>query len=42
MRATGITDCLKNDGPLAEARKMSNHADNAAYDRREDTASPSE
>jgi hypothetical protein len=27
MRATGITDYLKNDGSLAEARKMANHAD---------------
>jgi site-specific recombinase XerC len=42
MRATGITDYLRNDGSLAEARKMANHADTRTtqlYDRREDTAS---
>jgi hypothetical protein len=36
MRATGITDYLKNDGSLAEARKMANHADTRTtqlYDR---------
>ncbi len=27
LRATGITDYLKNDGSLSEARKMANHAD---------------
>jgi site-specific recombinase XerD len=27
LRATGITDCLKSDGSLAEARKMANHAE---------------
>jgi hypothetical protein len=27
MRATGITDYLKSDGSLSEARKMANHAD---------------
>jgi integrase/recombinase XerD len=27
LRATGITDYLKSDGSLAEARKMANHAD---------------
>ena len=42
MRATGITDYLKSDGSLAEARKMANHADTRTtqlYDRRGDTAS---
>jgi integrase/recombinase XerD len=42
MRATGITDYLKNDGSLAEARKMANHADTRTtqlYDRRGDAAS---
>jgi site-specific recombinase XerD len=42
MRATGITDYLKSDGSLAEARKMANHADTRTtqlYDRREDAAS---
>ena len=42
MRATGITDYLKSDGSLAEARKMANHADTRTtqlYDRRSDTAS---
>jgi hypothetical protein len=27
MRATGITDYLKSDGSLSEARKMANDAD---------------
>jgi site-specific recombinase XerD len=27
MRATGMTDYLKNGGSLSEARKMANHAD---------------
>ena len=39
MRATGITDYLKSDGSLAEARKMANHADTRTtqlYDRRGD------
>jgi site-specific recombinase XerD len=42
MRATGITDYLKSDGSLAEARKMANHADTRTtqlYDRRSDAAS---
>jgi site-specific recombinase XerD len=42
MRGTGITDYLKNDGSLSEARKMANHADTRTtqlYDRRGDTAS---
>ena len=42
LRATGITDYLKSDGSLAEARKMANHADTRTtqlYDRRSDTAS---
>ena len=42
MRATGITDYLKSDGSLAEARKMANHADTRTtmlYDRRGDSAS---
>ena len=42
MRATGITDYLKSDGSLSEARKMANHADTRTtqlYDRRSDTAS---
>jgi len=41
LRATGITDYLKSDGSLAEARKMANHADTRTtqlYDRRGDTA----
>jgi hypothetical protein len=41
MRATGITGYLKNNGSLAEARRMGNHADTRTtqlYDRREDTA----
>jgi site-specific recombinase XerD len=42
MRATGITDYLKSDGSLAEARKMANHADTRTtqlYGRRGDSAS---
>ncbi len=42
MRATGITDYLKSDGSLSEARKMANHADTRTtqlYDRRNDAAS---
>ena len=42
MRATGITDYLKNDGTLSEARKMANHAGTRTtqlYDRRADVAS---
>ena len=42
MRATGITDYLKSDGSLSEARKMANHADTRTtqlYDRRGDVAS---
>ena len=42
MRATGITDYLKSDGSLSEARKMANHADTRTtqlYDRRADVAS---
>lgn len=42
MRATGITDYLKSDGSLSEARKMANHADTRTtqlYDRRSDSAS---
>ena len=42
MRATGITDYLKNGGSLSEARKMANHADTRTtqlYDRRADAAS---
>jgi site-specific recombinase XerD len=42
LRATGITDYLKNDGSLSEARKMANHADTRTtqlYDRRGDSAS---
>ena len=42
MRATSITDYLKSDGSLAEARKMANHADTRTtqlYDRRSDAAS---
>ena len=42
MRATGITDYLRSDGSLAEARKMANHADTRTtqlYDRRSDVAS---
>ncbi len=42
MRATGITDYLKDGGSLAEARKMANHADTRTtqlYDRRADAAS---
>jgi len=42
MRATGISDYLRNGGSLAEARRMANHADTRTTqpcDRREDTAS---
>jgi integrase/recombinase XerD len=42
MRATGITDYLKSDGSISEARKMANHADTRTtqlYDRRGDAAS---
>jgi site-specific recombinase XerD len=42
MRATGMTDYLKNGGSLSEARKMANHADTRTtqlYDRRGDAAS---
>lgn len=42
LRATGITDYLKSDGSLAEARRMANHSDTRTtqlYDRRSDTAS---
>jgi site-specific recombinase XerC len=42
LGATGITDYLKSDGSLAEARKMANHADTRTtqlYDRRADVAS---
>jgi integrase len=42
LRATGITDHLKSDGSLAEARKVANHADTRItqlYDQRGDTAS---
>ena len=42
LRATGITDYLKNGGSLSEARKMAIHADTRTtqlYDRRADTAS---
>jgi integrase/recombinase XerD len=42
MRATGITDYLKSDGSLSEARKMASHSDTRTtqfYDRRGDTAS---
>jgi site-specific recombinase XerD len=42
MRATGITDYLRSDGSLAEARIMANHADTRTtqlYDRRADAAS---
>ncbi len=42
MRATGITDYLKSDGSLSEARKMANHSDartTQLYDRRGDVAS---
>jgi integrase/recombinase XerC len=42
LRATGITDYLKSDGSLAEARRMANHADTRTtqlYDRRGDTTS---
>jgi site-specific recombinase XerC len=42
LRATGITDYLKSDGSLAEARRMANHADTRTtqlYDRRGDAAS---
>jgi integrase/recombinase XerD len=42
LRATGITDYLKSDGSVAEARKMANHADTRTtqlYDRRGDSAS---
>jgi site-specific recombinase XerD len=42
MRATGMTDYLKNGGSLSEARKMANHADTRTtqlYDRRGDSAS---
>jgi site-specific recombinase XerC len=42
MRATGITDYLKSEGSLSEARKMANHADTRTtqlYDRRADVAS---
>jgi integrase/recombinase XerD len=41
MRATGITDYLKHEGSLSEARKMANHADTRTtqlYDRRGDVA----
>jgi hypothetical protein len=40
--ATGITDYLKNNGSLSEARNMANHADTRTtqlYDRRGDVAS---
>ena len=42
LRATGITDYLKINGSLAEARRMANHSDTRTtqlYDRRSDTAS---
>lgn len=42
MRATGITDYLKSDGSLVEARKIANHADTRTtqlYDQRDDAAS---
>jgi hypothetical protein len=41
IAATGITDYLKSDGSLAEARKMANHADTPTtqlYDRCGDIA----
>lgn len=42
MRATGITDYLKNDGSLPAARRMAYHADTRTtqrYDQRADAAS---
>lgn len=42
LRATGITDYLKHEGSLSEARKMASHADTRTtqlYDRRADIAS---
>ncbi len=42
LRATGITDYLKNGGTVEKAQAMSNHADprtTKLYDRREDVAS---
>ncbi len=45
MRATGITDYLRSEGSLSEARKMANHADTRTtqlYDRRGDSASLAE
>jgi site-specific recombinase XerD len=42
LRATGITDYLKSNGSLSEARKMANHADTRTtqlYDRRGDESS---
>jgi hypothetical protein len=42
MRATALTDYLKNGGSISEARKMANHADTRTaqlYDRRADGAS---
>jgi integrase len=42
LRATGITDYLKNNGSLSEARKMASHADSRTtqlYDRRGDETS---
>jgi site-specific recombinase XerD len=45
LRATGITDYLKSDGSLSEARKMAAHADTRTtqlYDRCGDDASLAE
>ncbi len=42
MRATSITDYLRSEGSLSEARKMANHADTSTtqlYDQRGDSAS---
>ena len=42
LRATGLTDYLKSDGTLAEARRMANHVDTRTtqlYGRFGDTAS---
>jgi site-specific recombinase XerD len=45
MRGTGITDYVKSDGSLVEARKMANHADTGTtqlYDPRGDAAAEDE
>ncbi len=45
LRATGITDYLKNQGTLENAQQMANHSSprtTKLYDRRSDETSPDE